>query len=310
MDQSTCDVIDWLNYFGKNYIVCANETRYVIEHIDSMGNFVVRINGELLRSEDVCSVWFRRGAMLNASVEISACQDSSVSNALCHHFNTSSQLLDDFFHGTIFSRKSINNQRFQSVNKLESLRIANNYGMKIPETIITTKKSILYDFLKKNKFKVVTKDITDGIGIETSKWCITAYTEMITEEFYNSLPDVFSPSLFQEYIKKKFEIRTFFLNDNYYSMAIFSQSNPQTVVDFRHYDFKNPNRMTPLKLPVEIENKLKKIMMELNLTSGSIDMIYSEHKEFFFLEVNPIGQFGMVSYPCNYHLEKLIATFL
>lgn len=49
MDQSTCDVIDWLNYFGKNYIVCANETRYVIEHIDSMGNFVVRINGELLR---------------------------------------------------------------------------------------------------------------------------------------------------------------------------------------------------------------------------------------------------------------------
>jgi hypothetical protein len=32
--------------------------------------------------------------------------------------------------------------------------------------------------------------------------------------------------------------------------------------------------------------------------------------EYVFLEVNPIGQFGMVSAPCNYNLEKKIAQYL
>ena len=29
--------------------------------------------------------------------------------------------------------------------------------------------------------------------------------------------------------------------------------------------------------------------------------------DFIFLEVNPVGQFGMTSSPCNYSLEKKIA---
>jgi hypothetical protein len=29
-----------------------------------------------------------------------------------------------------------------------------------------------------------------------------------------------------------------------------------------------------------------------------------------FLEVNPVGQFGMVSRPCNYQLERKVAELL
>lgn len=31
---------------------------------------------------------------------------------------------------------------------------------------------------------------------------------------------------------------------------------------------------------------------------------------FYFLEINPVGQFGMVSGPCNYKIEKLIAKYI
>jgi hypothetical protein len=34
------------------------------------------------------------------------------------------------------------------------------------------------------------------------------------------------------------------------------------------------------------------------------------NKELVFLEINPVGQFGMVSHPCNYYLEKRIAQNL
>lgn len=51
-------------------------------------------------------------------------------------------------------------------------------------------------------------------------------------------------------------------------------------------------------------------MNSLDLDSGSIDMIVDSSLTYYFLEVNPIGQFEMVSMPCNYNLEKLIAEEL
>jgi glutathione synthase/RimK-type ligase-like ATP-grasp enzyme len=51
-------------------------------------------------------------------------------------------------------------------------------------------------------------------------------------------------------------------------------------------------------------------MIKLGLDSGSIDMIVSTEGKYIFLEVNPVGQFGMVSYPCNYYIERDIADYL
>lgn len=50
-------------------------------------------------------------------------------------------------------------------------------------------------------------------------------------------------------------------------------------------------------------------MTALDLNSGSIDFIKSGNN-YYFLEVNPIGQFGNVSTDCNYSLERKIAEFL
>lgn len=51
-------------------------------------------------------------------------------------------------------------------------------------------------------------------------------------------------------------------------------------------------------------------MRIISLETGSIDLILTKDGLFIFLEVNPVGQFGMTSYPCNYYLEKLIAMEL
>jgi hypothetical protein len=106
------------------------------------------------------------------------------------------------------------------------------------------------------------------------------------------------------------ELRIFLLNNTFYTMAIFSQNNPKTKVDFRNYDFKHPNRSVPFILPKKIEKKLLALFEKLNLNSGSADIIIDQAGRYIFLEINPIGQFGMVSSPCNYYLEKEIAAFL
>ena len=112
---------------------------------------------------------------------------------------------------------------------------------------------------------------------------------MRTQEYFPSQTEHFYPSLFQNLIEKKFEIRTFFLLDRFYSMAIFSQQKESTSIDFRNYDVKNPNRYVPFSIPKSIESKLKLFMKKLDLKTGSIDLIVTPNDEYVFLEVNPVG---------------------
>ena len=92
-------------------------------------------------------------------------------------------------------------------------------------------------------------------------------------------------------------------------MAIFSQMDEMTKVDFRNYNREKPNRCLPFKLPEEIKCKLVQFNKIMNLDTGSIDMIVTPDNKFYFIEVNPIGQFGWVSKNCNYRLEEKIALY-
>ena len=92
--------------------------------------------------------------------------------------------------------------------------------------------------------------------------------------------DFFPPSFCQAYIEKKIELRIFFLGNQFFSAAIFSQSNPKTKIDFRNYDDENPNRIIPFNLPKDVSKKLLKMINSLKLTSGSIDMIYTKKNQF------------------------------
>ena len=123
------------------------------------------------------------------------------------------------------------------------------------------------------------------------------------------MPTHFLPSIFQKYVEKKYEIRTFFLNGIFYSMSIFSQMDTTTQVDFRERTVL-PLRKAPYKLPAEYEEKLSKLMNKYSLKSCSIDTIVTPDHEFYFLEINPIGQFQWLSKNCNYQIEKKIAQYL
>lgn len=90
----------------------------------------------------------------------------------------------------------------------------------------------------------------------------------------------------------------------------FSQNNHRTSTDFRNYDSVEPNRNTPFKLPASFENKLKLLCEHIGLNFCSIDVLLDRDYQLYFLEINPVGQFGMVSMPCNYHIEKIIAEKL
>lgn len=195
------------------------------------------------------------------------------------------------------------------VNKTSILSSARKFGLNVPDSLVTGSKKELLNFYNVHK-NIISKPLNNAFLYSTEDHWYPTYTEQITEEIALSAPEHFQSTLFQKNIIKKLEIRSFYLLGAFYSMAIFSQNDPQTATDFRVYNDTKPNRTVPFNLPSEIEEKLKKLMQYLRFESGSIDLLYTPEKEIYFLEVNPVGQFGMVSYPCNYQLEKRIAETL
>lgn len=134
------------------------------------------------------------------------------------------------------------------------------------------------------------------------------YTSILDSKISKSLPENIFPSLFQEFVEKEFEVKTFVFGNMIWSMAFFSTSDKDKV-DYRKEN-QTLNRRIPFKLPNEIERKILKLMRNLNLTVGTVDLIKSKNKKYYFLEINPVGQFNMVSMPCNYYIEKEIALNL
>lgn len=178
-----------------------------------------------------------------------------------------------------------------NANKLISLRVAESVGLCIPSTYVSSDKSEILNFHSKNH-NVITKFIQDVIFLNPQGMLLRSTTERVSKADITKMDNIFSPSLIQTEIKKKYEIRVFYLQGECYAMAIFSQQDKQTRVDYRNYNHQCPNRMVPYILPRAIELKINRFMKKMNLDTGSIDMIVTPELEYVFLEVNPVLRRG------------------
>lgn len=68
--------------------------------------------------------------------------------------------------------------------------------------------------------------------------------------------------------------------------------------------------MIPYLLKASEAQKIRNLMADIGLNMGSIDLIKARNGKFYFLEINPVGQYDFVSYHCNYHIHREIAKFL
>lgn len=304
-DPSTNEVINWLR-FSNTAFVRINPDQHCSIKLFNLSNsngldWTIEVNNRLINYSEIKSVWYRRGTLKIDASKIKLVAHSEFKQYLSRELEVIEEII-------VFSilQKPIIGNFYGTVNKLKVLATAQSIGIKIPETsIVSDKKSV--EKLEKNS-KLITKPIFEIIPFrdKLNSMTISAYTTSISSKEIN---DYFNYSLIQSEVKKDFEIRVFYFNKRFYSSAIFSQKNSKTQIDFRKYDDETPNRVIPFILPKKIENQLEQLMKILDLNTGSFDLIYS-NEEYYFLEVNPVGQFGMVGQPCNYQLEKALANTL
>lgn len=310
-DGSTNDVIEWLDAWGTKWFRINESDQVALETISFQNNilsrFELKINETVIDLTHCYSYWYRRG-FLNWSSRVKQVA-SLAEQQIGQHLQAELKNLDDFVFQYLEAHKLGINAYTKSVNNKTYYQLAAaSAGLNIPDTLITTYKKEIEALRKKGR--IITKSINEGLVFFNNGYGAYNETTEMKAEDLAGVAGRFFPTLVQGYIEKFAELRIFFIHDQLYAMAIFSQQSEQTKLDYRNYDRVNPNRNVPFNLPVEIKERLVRFMNNINLNCGSIDMILTPGNEYVFLEVNPIGQFGMVSQPCNYGLERLMAHYL
>lgn len=320
LEPTTEAVMDWLRAWKVPHV------RFNGEDVDqhngpifsinrSSAKLRIRIDDAVIDPSDIKVVWYRRWHHNSRHNEVPVLRheaDRTKTNTLFLFMHLRNELaaISQTLFSSLAKASWLGSHATAAPNKLEVLQTAAGLGLDIPDTLVTTDVSELRAFVETHG-EVVTKASADLLMCAFNKTIFTTYTEVVPSESIGENPWKGGfPSLFQEKLDKDYEIRSFFLEGRFYSMAMFTQRRSETSVDFRRYTYKDPARLVPYKLDDALETKLRVLMSALQLETGSIDLVQTKNGRLVFLEVNPVGQFGMVSAPCNYYLEREVARSL
>lgn len=310
-DSSTSTILEWLLNINKAEVIVINTSEESDDFIDintlNSNSISFVINHKVIANKDIKAVYFRRnGVKLRKIDQNNLTIEPKMKDYVFSNLLTSKEIISQFFNKI----RKFGNEDVGRINKIMVLIEAKKAGFCIPEYIVTTSKTDLMNFIKKHK-EVVVKSLDIGFqNIDKKKgtWKV-GYTTLLNKNHLDDLPDFFPPSFFQNKINKSFEIRCFYYNSSFFAVAVFSQSNKKTELDYRRYDHEIPNREIPVVLSDSLKNKIRTIFDSINLNTGSIDIIVQDDL-FYFLEINPVGQFENVSLSGNWYIEKHIAEFL
>jgi ATP-GRASP peptide maturase of grasp-with-spasm system len=304
-DYSTSIVMKWIFFFGKDVArINRDDPKLSVEW---MNNDAISLNTSFgnvnIYKSDIC--WFRRAGAFSI---VFLKPDEKNTNIRSFEIQEQKSIHESIIYWIMNNCKYIANPFTSDVSKIDVLLKAQSIGINCPEWIITNNKRNLIEFAENHK-TIVTKTF-NTLHYTEGNTSFKNLTKLLTDKEITTMPDRFDSLFFQKYIEKKYELRAFFFKDKFFTMAIVSQNDDETVVDFRNYNQEKPNRRIPFKLPYEYEAKLKLLAQYLSLDTGSFDILVDNSDKYHFLEVNPVGQFGMTSIPCNYNIEKFIAENL
>lgn len=320
-DISTLEVTKRLKQMQQDVIIIEPESaeNRLVSIDDNTILFKNVKTGMVYNLLEASACWWRRSGlgMKNFSTELPKefVLDGVDLTSLIHGPNSLTFLemndLRDYIFTKMYDtcRIKIGNPHIMGLNRLNVLDTARAYGLKTPNYAIISNYNQLQNFNNISD-SFVSKAIYNGIYQVSGNMSYYSYTEAHNKKDFKDKDLPVFPSLVTSLVEKNYEIRSFYLDGRFYSMAIFSQKNSQTKVDFRKYSDVKPNKNEPFQLPKNIEAKLEAIFKKYDLNCGSADFMVNKDNDYVFLEINPVGQFGMTSLPCNYDLEQKIANYL
>jgi hypothetical protein len=306
-EQGTEYVIDWLAYYRANFMKITMK-----DFFNKESKLTLDVNGSKLLFQgkniaDKVNVIFNR--RLFADFEMQGLSKNIFKTQIEKEVTGESFALINYLFYLFRDRQWLPSPGTANVNKLIMINTAAAAGLQVPKTRVMNTKTELLSFQNSCKNGIITKPIAKSSYYICNKFTYFANVNKLNEEDSNALPDAFFPSLFQEAVEKEYEIRVFYLDGEFYSLALLYTSE-ESYMDIKLNNEDTHTHWVVYQLPKKIETQIDTFMKSIRLNTGSLDIVKAKNGDYIFIEVNPVGQYGHGSFFGNFHLEKVIAEWL
>ncbi|MFE1592317.1 hypothetical protein [Nocardia sp. NPDC058705] len=243
--------------------------------------------------DDVRAVWWRRPHPCQVPHGVRVADDE-FRQAEC----------DGFLQGMLWSIPAywVNDPAAErtATRKIVQLETAQRAGFTIPETLITNDPDEARSFVESRCGPVVYKRTGTGRG-EFSE------TRIITRPELSRLDSIRStPTTFQDYVEASCDLRVVWVDGVEWSVRIDSQAGVGRI-DSR---LDTSVAFARDRLPASVSKSLATLMGALGLSFGVIDLRLGTDGEYYFLEVNPQGQFAYLEIKTGLPLFSSLANLL
>jgi len=189
----------------------------------------------------------------------------------------------------------------QAHRKSFQLRVAEEVGLTVPDTVITNAPDVARAFIAQYGPKGTVFKAFSGTP---QAW---RETRLIGEEELARLDLVrLAPVIFQQYIEGV-DIRVTVIGERIFPAEI-DIGDGDYAVDFRmNYDHL---RMRPIELPAPVADGIHALMDRLGLVYGAIDFRRTADGDYLFLEINPAGQWLFIEHQTHQPITEAMADAL
>ncbi len=183
-------------------------------------------------------------------------------------------------------------------NKLFQARIAEQVGFEIPAYLMTNNAKSVTKF---HSNKTIVKPLSVGV-IQDDKT-----KEFVQSNLFN--PDIaldflmYSPSYFQSYQSKDYEVRATFVDTEAHIVKIKSEN----AIDWRKSD--NNITYSVCEMPNDIYDKCIAFMRRCKMSFGCFDFIV-QNDNWYFLEMNVNGQWAWLEFETSLDISGSIMRYL
>lgn len=212
-------------------------------------------------------------------------------------------LAPSFWLNSVFDMRIIENKPYQ-------LGVAKEIGFLIPDFCISNDPDACIEFIEEHHCCIF-KPLKSGLIEESEDLGKVIYTTRVDQNFIDRISTIGSfPVYIQRQIVKNSDIRVTVVGKKIFGAKIISQDSELSEVDWRRSDSMLPHEK--IEIPVEVGDMCLRLCELFKLNFAAIDFILDDFGRFWFLEINPNGQWawieGLLGYPISNEISGLLAS--
>ncbi len=253
---------------------------------------------------EVTAVWHRR---LSFGAQLPATLDKQLRHASLGEVSAAA-------HGMLASLKAFRVDHVRNIrhaeNKQLQLQAARDLGLDTPRTLTTNDPAAVRDFANSCEGGIVTKMLSSFAVYDEGKELVV-FTNPVKPEDLADLSGLnLCPATFQELLPKSLELRVTVVGYRVMTAALDSKVSERATHDWRRDGVNMIQDWRPYELPLELEEKILRLMDYFSLNYGAIDIILTPDGRHVFLELNPSGEFFWLEQTPGLPISQAIAELL